>query len=122
MTLEPSCLLTPKSSEEASQVLKFIAQHKIPFAVRGGGHNSNRGWANINGKASVNGGILVSTAQLKSLELCEDGEGQILKVGVGLPLLDLYEFMDGKDITIAASNTTAPGLGGLLLGGGMGGY
>lgn len=122
VVLEPSCVLTPKTPEEVSKAIKFISKRKIPFAVRGGGHNANKGWNNIDGKSSPNGGILISTKELNSYELINDGEGQIFKVGVGAHLLDIYEFLDGKNITIPAGNTAAPGLGGLLLGGAMGSY
>lgn len=122
VVLEPSCVLTPKTQEEMSEALKVIAKNNIPFAIRGGGHNANKGWNNIDGKASASGGILISTAELKSYELVDDEDGQIFKVGVGLPLLDIYEILEGKNITIAAGNTGAPGLGGLLLGGAMSSY
>jgi FAD/FMN-containing dehydrogenase len=103
VVLRPSCVFLPSSTEELSSGLQLISKNKINFAVRGGGHNTNKGWNNIDGEDFENGGILISTAALKSfelVELVEDGGQQMAKIGVGFPLLDIYERLDGKDIAI----------------------
>jgi FAD/FMN-containing dehydrogenase len=100
--LRPSCLFVPRSAEELSQGFQLIAKNEITFAVRGGGHGSNKGWNNIDGDKYSGGGILVSVAAFTECELLREGGREIVRIGTGANLLDVYEYMDDKGITIAA--------------------
>jgi hypothetical protein len=42
--LRPTCLVCPKSTEDVSAIIKTLSNFdSVPFAIRSGGHNTNRG-------------------------------------------------------------------------------
>ncbi len=103
--LSPSCVFVPKTAEQAAEGFRYIVKHSIPFNVRGGGHNTNRGWGSIDATASEKGGVLISTAGLGNVEL-EDKDGEVLlRVGTGVSLVEIYEFLHDEGITIAAGSS-----------------
>ena len=97
----PSCIFVPKTAQQAALGIKHIVKHSIPFNVRGGGHNTNRGWAAIDGNEWDNGGILISTEGLKDKTLLDKGD-LLLRVGSGMSTMEIYQYLEGKGLTIAA--------------------
>ncbi|CAE6428531.1 unnamed protein product, partial [Rhizoctonia solani] len=43
--LSPGCVFVPESSADVSTAVKLFTKHNCQFAVRGGGHTTNPGWA-----------------------------------------------------------------------------
>ncbi|KAF2095338.1 FAD-binding domain-containing protein [Rhizodiscina lignyota] len=117
--LKPGAVFIPNSAEELAKGLEQLVEHQISFSIKGGGHNANRGWA-----SNSDGGVVISTSNLKGLELIETGSegGTVLRTNIGITLTEIYDFLEEKGTTIAAGNQATPGLGGLLLGGGLSPY
>lgn len=71
--------------------------------------------ANINST-----GVLISSTNLKTLELSEDKE--TMSIGPGPRWGDVFEYMDGSNVTIVGGRLAPVGVPGLLLGGGISYY
>ena len=80
------------------------------FAVRGGGHSFNPGWANVGPD-----GILIDLFRMRHLELSPDRK--ILSVGPGNHWDDVYDFLGSGDQTVVGGRQGPVGVGGLILGG-----
>lgn len=109
--LLPSCIIFPKSAEEVSTVVKFLANSSEPFAVKSGGHNPNNGWS------SVAGGPLISTDHLDQADL--DPSTGIVDVGPGNRLDGIAAKLQGSGWTFVGGRIGNTGVGGLVLGGGL---
>lgn len=97
-----------------SSAVKNLVRFATPFAMRGGGHMSIPDAANIN-----SGGVLISSSNLKTLELSEDQS--TVSVGPGPRWGEVYIYLDEtKSGKMVVGGRYAPvGIPGLLLGGGM---
>lgn len=71
--------------------------------------------ANINST-----GVLISSTNLKTLQLSEDKE--TMSIGPGPRWGDVFEYMDGSNVTIVGGRLAPVGVPGLLLGGGISYY
>jgi FAD/FMN-containing dehydrogenase len=112
--LGPACVLTPATAEDMSCAVKNLVKFATPFAMRGGGHMPIPDAANINST-----GILISSTNLKVLELSEDGG--TLSLGPGYRWGDAYIYLEetGTGKMIVGGRYAPVGVPGYLLGGGM---
>jgi FAD/FMN-containing dehydrogenase len=99
--LKPSCIFIPESADQVARALKIIGENQISFAVRGGGRNTNVGWSN------VDGGVLISTSELRGLEFDEHDGKKVLKVGVGTTQLQIFEFLKDTGLAISTSERSS---------------
>ncbi|KAF3047815.1 hypothetical protein E8E11_006500 [Didymella keratinophila] len=83
--------------------------------MRGGGHMPISDAANINST-----GVLISSANLNTLKLSEDGE--TMSVGSGLRWGDVFNYLEFTNKTVIGGRLTPVGIPGLLLGGGISWY
>lgn len=83
--------------------------------MRGGGHMPIADAANINSS-----GILISSTNLNTLQLSEDK--QTMSIGPGPRWGDVFEYMDGTNLTVVGGRLAPVGVPGLLLGGGISYY
>ncbi|KAF2267749.1 FAD-binding domain-containing protein [Lojkania enalia] len=109
--LSPSCIIFPKSAQEVSTVVKFLANSTENFAVKSGGHNPNNYWS------SVEGGPLISTEQLDQANVNQ--ETGIVDVGPGNRLDGIAKKLQGSGWTFVGGRIGNTGVGGLVLGGGL---
>ncbi|KAF1956731.1 FAD-binding domain-containing protein [Byssothecium circinans] len=80
--------------------------------MRGGGHMPIPGAATINST-----GVQISSTNLKTLKLSEDK--QTMSIGPGPRWGDVFEYLDGTNVTVVGGRLPPVGVPGLLLGGGI---
>ncbi|KAH7337971.1 hypothetical protein B0J17DRAFT_717656 [Rhizoctonia solani] len=109
--LSPACVVVPESSSDVSTVVKTLVKNKCEFAVRGGGHTTNPGWA------GTNSGVLISLSKLTTVEV--SGDKQSVVVGAGNRWGDVYDKTGPHNVTVAGGRISKVGVSGFLLGGGL---
>ena len=108
----PRCIFSPSTALEVGRVLKIARFVNATFAIRSGGSNPNRGWANTDGE-----GLLIDLHRLNKIELSNDNK--TVKVGPGNRWLPVYQALEEAGVTVLGGRTPTPGVGGVLLGGGI---
>ncbi|KAI9847853.1 MAG: hypothetical protein M1837_001746 [Sclerophora amabilis] len=109
--VRPTCRVTPTSSEHVSTAVKILSTGKCQFAIRGGGHMSFAGAAN------VEGGVTIDMSSMKSLTL--NPEKTVASVGAGAKWGDIYPQLDALELAIMGGRVASVGVGGLTVGGGL---
>jgi len=72
----------------------------------------------IPGAATINStGVQISSTNLKTLKLSEDK--QTMSIGPGPRWGDVFEYLDGTNVTVVGGRLPPVGVPGLLLGGGI---
>ncbi|KNG45821.1 FAD-binding domain-containing protein [Stemphylium lycopersici] len=113
--LGPACIFAPTCANSLSFAVKiFVATH-TKFAMRGGGHMPISDAANINST-----GILISSTNLNTLQLSEDGE--TMSIGPGPRWGDVFNYLESTNKTVIGGRLSPVGVPGLLLGGGISWY
>lgn len=113
--LGPACIFTPTCATSLSFAVKtFVATH-TKFAMRGGGHMPIPDAANIN-----NTGVLISSTNLNTLKLSQDGE--TMSIGPGPRWGDVFNYLEFTNKTVIGGRLAPVGVPGLLLGGGISWY
>ncbi|KAL7274571.1 hypothetical protein RUND412_002517 [Rhizina undulata] len=97
----------PTNSDDVAVAIKTLVGTDTPFAVKSGGHSSNPGWADING------GVLLTLSNLKSLVIQEG----YVEVSVGNVWDEVYKFLDPLGLSAVGASVSGVGVGGYLLGG-----
>lgn len=112
--LGSACVLTPANSQDMSCAVKNLVKYATPFAVRGGGDMPISTAANISST-----GILISSTNLKTLELSADGS--TLDISPGHRWGDAYIYLEeaGTGKMVVGGRYAPVGVPGYLLGGGM---
>ena len=110
--LVPACRVSPSSAQDVAVAVKELAQQKCFFAVRGGGHMS---WA---GAANIANGITIDLSAMNGVEVRHDRS--ITSVGGGARWVDVYLKLDAMNLAVAGGRVFDVGVGGLLTGGRFG--
>jgi len=101
-----------KCAEDASLAIKYAKEHKLPIAIRGGGHSSSGG-------SSSEGGLVIDLSRYLNV-VKVDAEKKLAYIGGG----SVWETVDKAAIehglATVAGTVNHTGVGGLLLGGGFG--
>ncbi|KAF2687323.1 FAD-binding domain-containing protein [Lentithecium fluviatile CBS 122367] len=113
--LTPACVFAPSDATQLSFAVKTLARSSTPFAMRGGGHMPIADAANIDST-----GVLISSTNLNTLQLSDDKE--TMSIGPGPRWGNVFEYMDGTNLTIVGGRLAPVGVPGLLLGGGISYY
>ncbi|KAF1994899.1 FAD-binding domain-containing protein [Amniculicola lignicola CBS 123094] len=108
----PACVFAPRNANDLSRAVTLFSNTSTLFAMRGGGHMPIPGAATINST-----GVQISSSNLKTLELSEDK--QTMSIGPGPRWGDVFQYMDGTNLTIIGGRLPPVGVPGLLLGGGI---
>ncbi|KAI1123366.1 FAD-binding domain-containing protein [Nemania abortiva] len=113
--ITPAAIVLPNTSEDVSKFLKtikpFVISRQTAFAVRGAGQQPLPGCANIQD------GITVDLSQLTEIDL-DLGAG-IVSIGAGARWGKVYEKVSEKGLGVTGSRSSAGGIGGLALAGGL---
>ncbi|OGM41709.1 FAD dependent oxidoreductase [Aspergillus bombycis] len=109
--LRPTCIASPKSALEMSQIVKELHDVDTLFAVKSGGHMPN------NGFASIQDGLLITTQNLDNV--IYNAEDQTAIIGPGLSWEDAQKGLDGTGRTLVGGRLGGVGVGGYMLGGGL---
>ncbi|KAL3458974.1 hypothetical protein BJX64DRAFT_265545 [Aspergillus heterothallicus] len=108
--LNPSCVFLPDTTEKVSQAVNLFTRLNCKWAIRGGGHSP------IPGAANIDGGILIGTNHLNTIDINHD-EGYV-RVGAGNRLGAVYRALDPHNLVPIVGRYEDVGLG-LALGAGF---
>ncbi|KAF8714589.1 FAD linked oxidase-like protein, partial [Rhizoctonia solani] len=109
--LSPACVFVPESSSEVATAVKIFVDNDCQFAIRGGGHAPNPGWA------SIRSGVLISLSKLSNIEISDDRKSVV--IGAGNRWGEVYSKTAEHNITVAGGRVSKVGVSGFLLGGGL---
>lgn len=109
--LRPLCIVQPSCAVEVARTTKALADARLPFAVRGGGHTN---WAGSN---NIAGGVTVDLGCLNATRYHEDT--QLADLEPGSKWKDVYAELEKHGRVVAGGREAEVGVGGFLLGGGM---
>lgn len=113
-SLSPKCIVVPSSAQDVSTAISILTKHgdeshRTPFAIKGGGHSPNAGFANIQN------GVTIDMDQIAGVTY--DEENSIASIGAGAKWLQVYEYLSEYGVTVAGGDNGGVGVGGLLIGG-----
>lgn len=115
---DPQGILRAASTDDVVAGLAFARNTATPVALRSGGH-SYPGWSAGGAKGTdVPRSLVISTADLDSIQVADDGGS--VRIGPGAKLLDVYGTLAAAGRAIGAGSCATVGVGGLTLGGGLG--
>jgi FAD/FMN-containing dehydrogenase len=109
-SVHPTAIVAAISSADVATAVRFVADTRLPFAIRSGGH-SYPGW-------STSSGVVIDVSGLRSVTV--DTANQLARVGAGAPLVSIYTALAAKGVGIPAGSCPTVGIGGHAQGGGVG--
>ncbi|KAI5862344.1 putative FAD-binding oxidoreductase [Durotheca rogersii] len=104
----PVCILHPTRVEQLQVAVSLLANSSVSFAVRSGGHEPHRGFANIDN------GVLIDMSGFTRLEY-DAGRG-VAVVGTGLTWGEVYGQLEPHGVVVVGGRVPDVGVGGLILG------
>jgi len=107
----PLLIVRAADLEDVSATVHLAVQHRLPLAVRGGGHN-------VAGSSVCDGGIVLDLAGLRSARV--DSKRAIVRAGGGLTWAQLDRATQRYGLATNGGMVSSTGVGGLTLGGGVG--
>jgi FAD/FMN-containing dehydrogenase len=107
-SVRPLAVVQPVDVRDVQQIVRWARKRGVRLAARSGGH-SYAGY-------STTTGVLVDLSRLNAIRL----SGGIATVGAGARMIDLYQALARRGVTVPAGSCPTVGLGGLALGGGVG--
>lgn len=119
----PACILRPQDTQELAVAVKILKNELnacedgktrgtfAHFATRGGGHMP------IVGASSIDGGVLIDMSLFD--QIAPSYEGKTALIGGGCRWVQVYRSLQEHGLTIAGGRSSAVGVGGLTLGGGL---
>jgi FAD/FMN-containing dehydrogenase len=109
LRLQPTCIFRPKTAHDVSEAVKLLKKTKgVKFAVKGGGHNANTGFNNIED------GVTIDMGEMNAVNITEGG---VVRVGAGAIWQDVYDVVEPKNLTVLGGRIGVVGVGGFLTGG-----
>ncbi|KAH4258075.1 hypothetical protein HBI04_094760 [Parastagonospora nodorum] len=112
LRLRPNCIVRPKSAENVSVALGVLEKsNNTRFAVKGGGHNANAGFNNIDN------GVTIDMQSMKAVEVARGD--QVVRVEAGALSQDAYNAAEKRNLTVLAGRIGVVGTAGFLTGGGI---
>lgn len=107
----PAMVVQPTSAAEVSEAVMYARAHRLPIAVRGGGHD----WA---GRALVDDGLVIDLSRMWRVDV--DPAARIATVAGGATAADVVDAAELHGLVAATGNCGQVGMAGLTLGGGYG--
>ncbi|MDI5967690.1 FAD-dependent oxidoreductase [Streptomyces sp. SL13] len=107
--LRPAALAYVADTADIAACLAYARRAGVPVSVRGGGH-SYAGWSSGNGR------LVIDVSRLSRVT----ASGATATVGAGARLIDVYDTLGARGVTIPAGSCPTVGAAGLTLGGGHG--
>ncbi len=109
-SLRPAAVAVCRGSDDVARCLEFTRAHRVPFAMRSGGHSY--------GGYSSSPGLVVDVSALATVEV--DPRRRTAKVGAGAQLIDLYDAVARHGLVVPGGTCPTVGVAGLAQGGGVG--
>ncbi|RFU78088.1 6-hydroxy-d-nicotine oxidase [Trichoderma arundinaceum] len=114
-SLQPACIVQPRSAQEVAAAVRALVAARIPFAVRSGGHMA---WAGSNNIGAD--GVTIDLEHLNWIQpVIDEKEGSTVDIGPGNRWGKVYAQLEERQLTVAGGREGNVGVAGLLLGGGM---
>ncbi|KAI1400394.1 putative FAD-binding oxidoreductase [Hypoxylon fuscum] len=107
----PTCIIHPSLAEHVQHAVTLMVNSNVSFAVRSGGHEPHRGFANIDN------GVLVDMSNFTRLDY--DADRNVAVVGPGLTWGDVYTQLAAYGVVVVGGRVLDVGVGGLILGSGL---
>ncbi|KAJ4368419.1 hypothetical protein N0V83_006776 [Neocucurbitaria cava] len=112
LRLHPSCIVRPNSPHDVATALSILKDSNCTkFAVKGGGHNANAGFNN------VEDGVTIDMQSLNHVEVALGDE--VVRVGAGSLWQDVYDVAEKRNLTAMGGRIGVVGTAGFLTGGGI---
>ncbi|PSN58961.1 FAD-binding domain-containing protein [Corynespora cassiicola Philippines] len=108
LTREASIVFHPSSAEELAKALRIVEFFRQSFAIRGGGHSPNPGWA------SIEGGILISTDRMSTLHF--DAASETVSIGAGNRWGRVYKHLEKYGVLVTGGHSAPVGCVGQITG------
>jgi FAD/FMN-containing dehydrogenase len=108
---KPAIIVQCAGASDVMQAVRFAIEHKLPIAVRGGGHN-------IAGNAVCDDGLVIDLSKMKSVRV--DPVAQRARVEPGATLADVDKETQAFGLAVPTGINSTTGIAGLTLGGGFG--
>ncbi|TGJ88404.1 hypothetical protein E0Z10_g329 [Xylaria hypoxylon] len=109
--LSPGCLFEPATAQDVADALQVLVKRGTKFAVRGGGHMP------VPGAANINGGVLFSLGNMRTLQMTK--RNMIAQLGPGLRWNEVYSWTAKYGLAVSGGRYAPVGVPGYLLGGGV---
>ncbi|KAJ7079923.1 FAD-binding domain-containing protein [Mycena crocata] len=106
---QPQCVVEPSSATDIGKILKIVGATRTPFAVKGGGHTSNKGFSSTTG-------VHISLAQFNYTKL--DASAKTVAIGAGTKWIEAYTTLNGTGFNVVGGRNPSVGVAGFTLGGG----
>jgi FAD/FMN-containing dehydrogenase len=110
LRLHPNCIVRPRSAHDVSTALGILKENNnTRFAVKGGGHNANAGFNN------VDNGVTIDMQSMKTVEVARGDK--VVRVDAGALSQDAYDAAEKRNVTVLAGRIGVVGTAGFLTGG-----
>jgi hypothetical protein len=106
----PAAIIVCGGTEEVAQAVAYGIKNKLPISIKSGGHS-------FEGFSCNNDGLVINLSSMKGITWENEN---VISVGPGCKLSELYEAILPKNKLLAAGSCGGVGIGGLTLGGGYG--
>ena len=107
----PALIARCTSTADVQVALAYAREHDLVVAVRGGGHS-------IPGHSSCDGGLVIDTSPMKSVEI--DAESRTGRFGAGLTWAEFDAATQVHGLAVTGGRVSHTGIAGLTLGSGSG--
>ena len=108
--VSPLAIAYCSSVRDVQRAILWARRHGIRIAPRAGGHSY--------GGYSTTSGLVVDVTRLRAVHV--DGAGKTATIGGGARLMDVYNALWQRRVTIPVGSCATVGVAGLTLGGGVG--
>ncbi|MBY8885076.1 FAD-dependent oxidoreductase [Streptomyces sp. PTM05] len=105
----PAGIAYVTGAPDVAECLAFARRAKVPVSIRNGGH-SYAGWSSGNGR------LVIDVSKMAGISVSSGAA----TVGAGAKLIDVYNTLGARGVTIPAGSCPTVGVSGLTLGGGHG--
>ncbi|KAF2264852.1 FAD-binding domain-containing protein [Lojkania enalia] len=110
LRLTPNCIVRPKSAQDVSTTVKILRDTGCTkFAIKGGGHNANVGYNNIED------GVTIDMQSLNAVEVLPN----VARVGGGALWQNVYDAVEPHNVSVLGGRIGVVGVPGFLTGGGI---
>ncbi|KAH9484542.1 putative FAD-linked oxidoreductase [Psilocybe cubensis] len=103
------CVVEPTNPTDVGKILVILGKTRTPFAIKSGGHATNKGFSSTTG-------VHISLTRFKGITY--NATSATVDVGPGLVWDDVYAALEPFGVSALGARVTGIGIGGFLLGGG----
>jgi len=107
----PAVIMRCRSTVDVTEAITLTRQLGLEVAVRGGGHN-------VAGRATIDGGVMIDLAPMKTIEV--DPEKRTVRAQGGVTWGELNRETQRHGLAVTGGVVSSTGIAGLTLGGGLG--